>query len=268
MSSYAVTGASRGLGLEFIRQLSSNAENTVFALVRDVHGATELHELAKSCSNIHIVHADLLDNDSLKTAALCVSNKTGGSLDYLINNAAYVQKERRYNKLTDYIGCEDELDKDFNDNFQINVVGVVRTVNAFLPLLKKGSAKKVVTLTSGVGGVEFTLASEWAVHVPYSASKAAVNIVNAKYANEFREDGFLFLAISPGLVATDTTPANPDEMENIVELVGKFKKAAPEWNGQPLAPHESVKSMLEVISRLTSVDSGAFVSHLGNKQWL
>jgi len=268
MSSYAVTGASRGLGLAFIRELSSNAENTVFALVRNVQGATELQELAKSCSNIHIVHADLLDNDSLKAAALYVSNETGGSLDYLINNAAYVQKERRYNKLTDYIGREDELDKDFNDNFQINVVGVVRTVNAFLPLLKKGSTKKVVTLTSGLGDLESTLSSEFAAHVPYSASKAAVNIVNAKYANEFRADGFLFLAISPGVVATDTKAPTPDEMANIVEMIGKFKKHYPQWNGQLLTPAQSVKSVMEVINRFTSADSGAFVSHFGNKQWL
>jgi NAD(P)-dependent dehydrogenase (short-subunit alcohol dehydrogenase family) len=53
-----------------------------------------------------------------------------------------------------------------------------------------------------LGDIEFTLKSGFSAHVTYSASKAAVNMVNAKYANEFREAGFLFLAISPGYVDT------------------------------------------------------------------
>lgn len=64
----------------------------------------------------------------------------------------------------------------------------------------------MITLSSGMADVEFNLAANYALHVPYSTSKAAVNMINAKYASEFREEGFMFLAISPGLVNTNTTP--------------------------------------------------------------
>jgi NAD(P)-dependent dehydrogenase (short-subunit alcohol dehydrogenase family) len=90
--------------------------------------------------------------------------------------------------------------------FEVNTVGVIFTINAFLPLLKRGSTKKVITLGSAVGDVEFTLASKWVGHAPYSISKAAITMVNAKYAVEYQDEGFTFLTIAPGLVSTSTDP--------------------------------------------------------------
>ena len=78
--------------------------------------------------------------------------------------------------------------------FRINVVGVIHTINAFLPLLKAGSTKRVIVLSSGVGDTDFTLSSGDSFQAPYSISKAAVNMVVAKYAAEYRSDGFIFLA--------------------------------------------------------------------------
>lgn len=80
---------------------SSNPQNIVFALVRNPNNAQELLSLAKSTGNVHVIRGDLVDNESLKSAAQEIGTKTGGSLDYLINNAAFVQDDRRYNKLTD-----------------------------------------------------------------------------------------------------------------------------------------------------------------------
>jgi len=268
MSSYAITGASRGIGIEFVRQLSSNAANVVFALVRNVKGATDLQELANSRSNVYIIRADLTDTDTLKAAAFEVGQKTGGSLDCLINNAAYLQTERGLDKLTEYIGHEDLLNKDVVENIQVNVIGVIQTVNAFLPLLKRGKVKKVISLTSSLSDIDFTLESGCQGIVPYSISKAGLNMVNAKYATEFREDGFLFLAISPGVVNTRLNKPTDEDMVKIIESVEAFKKGAPNWNGQPMAAKESVELMLKVVDRFTAADSGAFVSYFGNKEWL
>jgi NAD(P)-dependent dehydrogenase (short-subunit alcohol dehydrogenase family) len=88
--------------------------------------------------------------------------------------------------------------------FHINVVGVVHTINAFLPLLREGAAKKVVTLSSGMGDTDLVLTSGIPNQAPYAISKAAVNMVVAKYAAEYKAEGFVFLAISPGLVDTAT----------------------------------------------------------------
>lgn len=91
----------------------------------------------------------------------------------------------------------------------MNVVGVIHTTNAFLPLLKKAAETalvKVVTLSSGLGDADLTLASRYAEQAPYSASKAAVNMVVAKYAALFSDHNVVFLAISPGVVDTAVRP--------------------------------------------------------------
>jgi NAD(P)-dependent dehydrogenase (short-subunit alcohol dehydrogenase family) len=121
-------------------------------------------------------------------------------------------------------GQEDLLEKDLHDSvsylritippqknrltapaqFQINVIGVVHTINAFLLLLRQGVAKKVVTLSSGMGDTELVLKAGFPNQAPYAISKAALNMVVAKYAAEYNDEGLVFLAISPGLVDTAT----------------------------------------------------------------
>ena len=91
--------------------------------------------------------------------------------------------------------------------FDINVIGVISTINAFLPLLKRGTAKKVITLSSAVGDPEFVRTAKWVESsAPYAISKAAVNLANVKYAVEYEDEGFTFVALSPGLVDTSTGP--------------------------------------------------------------
>lgn len=75
-----------------------------------------------------------------------------------------------------------------------------------MPLLKAGEAKKVITISSGVGDLDFTLQCEFDVSVPYSVSKAALNLAIGKYAVKYKDEGFIFLSVSPGLVNTATKP--------------------------------------------------------------
>jgi hypothetical protein len=62
--------------------------------------------------------------------------------------------------------------------------------------------------------------------------------------------------------------AAEEEMDHIMALFKHFKQGAPNWNGQITLPQESVESMLKVIGKFTVSDTGAFVSHLGNNEWL
>ena len=106
-------------------------------------------------------------------------------------------------------GEDAALEADLDANFRVNVLGVVHTTNAFLPLLREAAKKttaRVITLSSGVGDMELTLAMRFAGALPYCASKAAVNMVVAKYAAKFADENLVFLALSPGLVDTSTAP--------------------------------------------------------------
>lgn len=76
-------------------------------------------------------------------------------------------------------------------------------MHAFLPLVKHGSVKKVVNLSTGVADLELIHATGLAVGAPYAASKSAANVIVAKYAEALKEEGILFLSMSPGYVLTE-----------------------------------------------------------------
>ncbi|KAJ6541767.1 hypothetical protein B0H19DRAFT_1212872 [Mycena capillaripes] len=263
MSSYVVTGASRGIGLEFVRQLSANNKNTVFAIVRKKATATSLIDLSRS--NVTILEADVTDAKALEAgefllAAAEVAKPTGGKLDVLICNAAKINTP---GFTLDQFPSVEALEDDLLDNFKSNTISVVHSINAFLPLLKKGSTKKVITIsTHDLGG--------FAGQGSYSIAKAALNMVVAKYAAQFKAEGFVFLALSPGVVDTTATALSPPSagaLEEMRMLSESIPKVAPHFKG-PITPEESVRMQLEVINKWTVEDTGAFVSHFGNKQWL
>jgi NAD(P)-dependent dehydrogenase (short-subunit alcohol dehydrogenase family) len=85
-------------------------------------------------------------------------------------------------------------------------VGAVAATNAFLPLIEKGTQKKVINISSPAADSGFVEKFRYDTAVPYGISKAALNLINTKYAVEFREKGYTFLAITPGLV--NTRPMN------------------------------------------------------------
>ncbi|KAI0764145.1 NAD-binding protein [Trametes elegans] len=271
MPSYVVTGASRGIGLEFVNQLvnmsGAHEKNIVFALARNPQNSPKLQELRKARPNVHILKADITDVQALKAAADETAKVTGGSLDYLINNAALVSDKREGFTLTSY-PTPDLLESDLLAHYRTNVVGVVHTTNAFLPLLRAGAAKKVVALSSGVADPALVLAADFAPAAPYGLSKAALNLAVAKFAAELRPEGFTFLAISPGLVNNSEGPLPPEIAASFRKMVERFQRYAPDWDGKPISPETSVRLVLGVVERTTPADSGAFLSHFGNKQWL
>lgn len=93
-------------------------------------------------------------------------------------------------------------DKELNDLFQVNVVGNIRLFNIFLPLIRNGKTKKVVTISSGNSIIDLTVDYELTEALPYSVSKAAMNMVVAKFQAEFKKEDIIFMALCPGAVNT------------------------------------------------------------------
>jgi len=267
MVSYVVTGASRGIGLAFVQALHDRKpQDQVFAIVRNPDSSAELKKLAGP--NVHIVVGDLDRLETLHSAAAEVAKITGGSLDVFINNAAIIPSERKEYTLTTYVGKDDLLVQDLGSFYKTNVVGAIAATNAFLPLIEKGTHKKVINISSAAGDSEFVEKTGFATGVPYAISKAALNIVNTKYAVEFQGKGYTFLAISPGLVNTRTAPRTAEEDAALDAMINAFKAVDPEWNGVALLPRQSADLVLDVIDRATPKESGGFVSQYGNKRWL
>ncbi len=82
------------------------------------------------------------------------------------------------------------------------MVGVIHTINAFLPLLRAGEMKKCIITSSTMGSVRFILHNNMIFGPGYSMSKAAMNVAAAKFAAQYRDEGIVFLSINPGFVKT------------------------------------------------------------------
>jgi len=262
MPAYAITGTSRGIGLAFVKVLGENPENNVFALARNTRAAQQLNDLVATHKhrNVHVVEADLDDSKSIQKAAETVGEITGGKLDVLINNGARMLHERAAVALGAY-DDPDLLEKDMTSFFKTNVIGVVHTINAFLPLLRAGEMKKCIIISSGMGSVRFVLNNNMTFAPGYSVSKAALNLAVAKLAVQYKEDGVVFLSISPGLVKTKEGPK--EEVEEFYEQsVKQIRVKNPGFEGA-IAPEQSVRDQLDLIHRVTIEQTGGFVNRDG-----
>ncbi|KAK1529090.1 short-chain dehydrogenase [Colletotrichum costaricense] len=244
MSSYLVTGASRGLGFEFLRQLSADANNIVIGVVRNAEATKQKVDAELQRKNIHVLQADLDDFDAIKTAVNAASEITGGSIDYVIANAAFISTWSSYDGISVLGEKPKRLEQDLFDSFRTNVVGNVHLFNLALPLIQRGLAKKVITVSSGMADLDFISKSGIEVGAPYSISKAALNTAVAKFSAEHSHQGILFFSISPGVIDTGLYDnATEEEKQKGMAMLGKMAKYAPHFAG-PTTTESSVKDML------------------------
>jgi NAD(P)-dependent dehydrogenase (short-subunit alcohol dehydrogenase family) len=150
---------------------------------------------------VHIFAGDMVDSTSLEKAALEVSNITQ-SVDYLIVNGAYLSlKSARFHP-SEFTGRSAELREEMIDSLDVNVLGVIYSINAFLPLVRKGTAKNITVISTGMADADMVVQHGIPGVLVYASMKAATNMVVAKYAVELREEGIVVLALSPGVVNT------------------------------------------------------------------
>ena len=104
------------------------------------------------------------------------------------------------------------LEEDLHKLIDTNVLGNIHLYNLFMPLILKGKVKKVVCITSGMADGDLCNEFEIETGPLYSLSKAAMNLVTAKFNAQYKKDGVLFLGISPGMV--DVGNINPADRTN------------------------------------------------------
>jgi len=167
---------------------------------------------------------------------------------------------------TQFVGEEEFLRQDMIASVEVNILGVIYSINAFVPLLRKGGVKKIIAISTGLADSEMAVKTGNSRFLTYSTAKAGLNMVIAKYSQELKSEGFTALALSPGVVNTKP-PTTPEEKARFKAMIENFQAHDPTFKG-PLSPEESVKAQYSVITQITSSETGAFLSHHGNKKWL
>ncbi|KAI0351228.1 NAD-P-binding protein [Trametes cingulata] len=258
MPSYAVVGASRGIGLEFVHQLAKKPNTTVYAVVRNV-ASSLLEPVVAEHKNVHVIQGDVVDHRSMTRAAEAVFALSGGVLDVLIHNAARLDGAKIFRGYDDYTDL-DELDEDLIDAFKVNTLGIIHGVSAFLPLLRRGTTKKIIILSTVGASPKYTVAWGAATGVAYSITKASGVMVAAKYAAGLKHEGFLVVSIHPGVVDTSGTAPEAGEWRDVAKAMTEAGLPA-----ELLTPVRSVEAQLRLIDRLTPESNGALLSYTGEE---
>jgi NAD(P)-dependent dehydrogenase (short-subunit alcohol dehydrogenase family) len=182
MSTYLVTGANRGIGLEICRQLVARGDE-VIAVCRS--SSEELGSLGAEV-------VDGIDVSEPTDAAALAGRLSGRKIDVVINNAGILRRDG----LGEIAASMDDL----LAQFRTNSIGPILVTQALLPNLHRGS--KVGIVTSRMGSVtDNTSGGAYG----YRMSKAAVNIAGVSLAYDLKDEGIAVALLHPGYVRTDMT---------------------------------------------------------------
>lgn len=191
---WLVTGANRGIGLEFARQLAARGDSVV-ATVRDPERAGDLQGLP-----VRVERLDVSDSQSVAGLSGALD---GLAIDALIHNAGIGTAGPGLAGLT-----REELER----NFAVNSIGPVLLTQALLPHLRAGQRKLVAAISSGLASLEGNSGGGW---YAYRGAKVALNMFVRTMAAELKREGFTFVLLDPGWVRTEMggpdAPTSTDE---------------------------------------------------------
>lgn len=208
---YLVTGANRGLGLEFARQLSARGDR-VLATARDPDSATDLRQCVER------VHAlDVTDPASVEALGKAMASE---AIDVLINNGGVFPGQHKL----------EEMDFEaLADAFAVNSIGPMRVVQALLGSVRRSDAGRIVNISTQMGSIAKADGGAYA----YRSSKAALNMLTKLLGQELRDEGIVCVALHPGWVKTrmggEKAPLTPEE--SIAGMLRVIDALRPEQTG-------------------------------------
>jgi NAD(P)-dependent dehydrogenase (short-subunit alcohol dehydrogenase family) len=225
-----ITGANRGIGLEFVRQYS-DAGWKVIATARKPSEADDLQELAQTNSLVTIEQLDVTDHGRIDALAEQYKDQP---IDILINNAAITPKY-----LSAFKGASG-VDYDMaRRSYEVNALGPLKISQAFMPQVEASQQKKIIVISSKAGS--FAEGPQRSMMYSYRASKSALNMMMYTLAFETEKEGVTLTLLSPGTV-------------NTMGVLGRMIPNA-------IQPQESVGNMIKLIAKLTVENNGKMYSH-------
>ncbi len=183
MATYLVTGANRGIGYEYCRQLQARGDRAI-AVCR--HSSAELDKLADLGVRIE-AGVDISDEQAIATLLKALE---GQPIDVLINNAGIYRQSN----------WEDLNVDGIREQFEVNAIAPLRFTQALLPNLASGG--KVAIMTSRMGSIEDNTSGG---SYGYRMSKVAVSMAGKSLSHDLKPKGIAVAILHPGLVSTGMT---------------------------------------------------------------
>ncbi|KJS15103.1 MAG: dehydrogenase [Hoeflea sp. BRH_c9] len=200
-----VTGANQGIGLQIATDLAASGLTALLASRNLDRGKAAAQNVA---GDVHPIQLDVTDEASIHAAVAQVEQKFG-RLDILINNAAISRANgKEAESMQDYIQRSRATlisVGEVRTIWETNVFGVLAVTQAFVPLLRKSDAARIVNVSSGLGSLTMlsTPNPYRATFNPgYGASKTALNAITVAFAIDLEAEGIKVNAVTPGFTAT------------------------------------------------------------------
>ncbi|HXB53838.1 MAG TPA: SDR family oxidoreductase [Vicinamibacteria bacterium] len=232
MPTILITGANRGLGLEFVRQYAAEGWE-VHACCRSPQGADELRALAATRARFRVHALDVADFPQIDALA---HDLAGTALDVLLNNAGiFGPRLRAGGDRGQFFGAVDF--EAWAQVMRVNTMAPLKMAEAFVEHVSASEQQKIITLGSSMGSIAETSGGFYA----YRSSKAAVNMVMASLARDLAGRGIKVAVLCPGWVRTDM--GGPDA---------------------PVNKEDSVRGLRRLIAGLTAQRSGTFTHYDGS----
>jgi NAD(P)-dependent dehydrogenase (short-subunit alcohol dehydrogenase family) len=224
-----VTGASRGIGLELVRQLRDRGDH-VEACARRPADAPALAALAGDLVRIHPL--DVTDPASVQALAAALGD---AAIDILFNVAGV------YGGTGQSLGqmAGDLALADVAATYDVDALGPLRVALAVLPHVRRGAARKLVHISSDMGSIADNRSGGF---YGYRMAKAALNMMSRSLAIDLRGEAIISVVINPGWLQTDM--GGP---------------------GAPTPVADGVRGVLREVDRATLADSGEFLDWRGGR---
>jgi NAD(P)-dependent dehydrogenase (short-subunit alcohol dehydrogenase family) len=194
-----VTGATRGIGLETVRQLASSGVHTLLAGRDRAKAVDAVLKMQAEGLPVEAIALDVTDDASIAAAVDEIARRHG-HLDILVNNAGIARDDRQRKPSEQTLAV-------WRETFDTNLFGVIAVTQAFLPLLRKAPAARIVNVSSVLGSIALQAnpaSPYYDYKVPaYNVSKSAVNAWTVQLAYELRDTPIKVNAVHPGYVKTE-----------------------------------------------------------------
>lgn len=205
MTTYLVTGANRGIGLELVKQLRARGD-AVFATTRT--GA----DADLSATGARVLKLEVSDEDSI---AAIGANLASMPIDVLINNAGVGSEAAK---------IIDQSLEELSRVFTVNAFAPILLAKACIPSLRAGQRRVIMNVSSQLASIANNTGGS---SYPYRGSKAALNQLTVCLANELRQEGFCCVSVHPGWVRTDMGGPKapmlpPDSARHLIALADRL----------------------------------------------
>lgn len=228
-----ITGANRGIGLEYVRQIAERDWN-VIATTRKPAESVELQKIAAAHPQVIIEALDVTDHAAVDALAAKYKDQP---IDILLLNAGLTPSYASAFKPLAGVDLDTAL-----QSFEVNAIGPLKMCQSFVGNVAASGKKQIVVISSKAGS--FTESPKFPMMYEYRGSKAALDMYMYTLAFETPKKGITLTLLSPGQVNTVQDP----------------KMAGIKRPGTIEAP-ESVSKMLKVIDSLTPADNGKFLNY-------